>query len=75
MYSVRIGFNALTGREIFTATDFNTDGSISVDEFKALAASQSDSALSMQEAVFGMVDADANGTRRRRRQHAQLHAA
>jgi len=48
-------------REIFTATDFNTDGSISVEEFKALAASQSSMALSMQETVFGMVDANSDG--------------
>jgi len=49
-------------REIFTAADFNTDGNISVEEFKALAASQSSIALSMQEAVFGMVDANSDGT-------------
>jgi len=47
-------------RRVFKFADVDGDGGLSMDEFKALAASQSTAALSMQEAVFNMLDADQN---------------
>jgi len=48
-------------RSIFADIDANGNGSIEVGEFKKLAGSESEQALSMQEAIFGLADANTDG--------------
>ena len=49
-------------RKVFASCDDDGSGALSVAEFAQLAASQSDIAMAMQEAVFAMVDANTDST-------------
>ena len=49
-------------RKVFASCDDDGSGALSVSEFAQLAASQSDIAMAMQEAVFAMVDANTDST-------------
>ena len=49
-------------RKVFASCDDDGSGALSVAEFAQLAASQSEIAMAMQEAVFAMVDANTDST-------------